>query len=209
MFVLTLPDSAFQYMSRQLTSGPVVLLFLTCAVNEATCAAWALWVLIVMAEDILKLPTCQRYHNLFSHTWFPSGLVLTLTGANGTQIRKSKKHALLVTILCINVQKIGKKGCDNLSRGLLGCDTMKCCGRIPVFQRSVLLPPSGWSAEDGGSIDLWNSDNLPQHYMESQPRRQLGTTTMKASKHVWQSNMDSVTPSAVEGTNIALPNWQK
>jgi len=26
--------------------------------------------------------------------------------------------------------------------GLLGCDTMQC-GRIPVFQRSMLLPPSG------------------------------------------------------------------
>jgi len=29
--------------------------------------------------------------------------------------------------------------------GILGCDTMQCCGRIPLFQGIILPPSSGWS----------------------------------------------------------------
>jgi len=43
------------------------------------------------------------------------------------------------------------------SWGLLGCNTVYCCGRIPNFQRSVLPPSSGWS----GSSGLWNIGILP------------------------------------------------
>jgi hypothetical protein len=32
-------------------------------------------------------------------------------------------------------------------RGLLGCDAVKCCGRIPKFRRSVLPPSSGCYTE--------------------------------------------------------------
>jgi len=48
------------------------------------------------------------------------------------------------------------------SRGLVGCDTVLCCGRIPTFQR---FP------EDGSSMNLWNIGILPQHNTVSQPRR--------------------------------------
>jgi hypothetical protein len=34
-------------------------------------------------------------------------------------------------------------GGDVSSRGLVGCDPVWCCGRIPVFQRSMLPPSSG------------------------------------------------------------------
>jgi hypothetical protein len=30
------------------------------------------------------------------------------------------------------------------SRGLLGCDAMQCCGRIPTFRRSMLPPSSSF-----------------------------------------------------------------
>jgi hypothetical protein len=42
--------------------------------------------------------------------------------------------------------------------------------RIPTFQRSVLLPSSGWS-EDWGIMDLWNVGILPQHCTASNPRK--------------------------------------
>jgi hypothetical protein len=35
----------------------------------------------------------------------------------------------------------GLQGCDISSRGLLGCDAVQCCDRIPTFQRSM-HPPS-------------------------------------------------------------------
>jgi len=43
---------------------------------------------------------------------------------------------------------------------LLGCDTMQYCGKVLMFQRSV-VPPSSLHTEDGGSTDLWNVDILP------------------------------------------------
>jgi len=71
----------------------------------------------------------------------------------------------------------GFEGGDISSRGLLGCDTMQCCGRIPTFQRSMLPPssPCGVTTqktstwiftavkasifalhpEDGESMNLW------------------------------------------------------
>jgi hypothetical protein len=44
--------------------------------------------------------------------------------------------------------------------GLLGCDAVKYCGRIPTFQ-----------GEERSSMDLWNVGILPQHNTASQPRR--------------------------------------
>jgi hypothetical protein len=38
------------------------------------------------------------------------------------------------------------------------------CGRMPTFQKFMLLPSSG-------QTDLWNDGILPQHYTASQPRR--------------------------------------
>jgi len=49
-------------------------------------------------------------------------------------------------------------------RGLLGCDGMQCCSRIPTFRGSMLPPPSGWR-------DLWNVVTLRKNYTVSQPRR--------------------------------------
>jgi hypothetical protein len=43
-----------------------------------------------------------------------------------------------------------------------------CCGRLPTFQMSKLLPFSGSS---GGSMGLWNVGILPRHYTASQPGR--------------------------------------
>ena len=61
IFTLTLPNCGFKHMSRQFSSGPVIILLPKCAVNEATQGAWTLWILMIMAEDILKLPTCQGH----------------------------------------------------------------------------------------------------------------------------------------------------
>jgi hypothetical protein len=36
----------------------------------------------------------------------------------------------------------GFHGGDVSSRGLLCCDAVQCCGRIPSFQRSMLSPSS-------------------------------------------------------------------
>jgi len=33
---------------------------------------------------------------------------------------------------------------EDSSRGLLGCDVVKCCFRIPTFQRSMLPRSPGW-----------------------------------------------------------------
>jgi len=74
------------------------------------------------------------------------------------------------------------------TRGLLGCDGLYCCGRIPTFQGSM-LHPSSLHPEDGGSMDQWNFSILPQHYMMSQLRRPwLEEINMKAN-HVlsWKS----------------------
>jgi hypothetical protein len=53
-------------------------------------------------------------------------------------------------------------------RGLLRRDAVQCCGRIPMFPKSML--PLTYP-EDGGSMDLWNVGILPQHYTASQRRR--------------------------------------
>jgi len=45
---------------------------------------------------------------------------------------------------------------SRLSRFKSSCDTVYCCGREPLFQRTQLL-------EDGGSKALRNIDILPQH----------------------------------------------
>jgi hypothetical protein len=60
-------------------------------------------------------------------------------------------------------------GDDVSSRGLPGCDTVWCCGRIPTFRRSMLTPSSEWS-EGGDNMYLWNAGILPQHHTVSQPR---------------------------------------
>jgi hypothetical protein len=39
----------------------------------------------------------------------------------------------------------GFHGSEDSSRGLLGCDAVWCCGRIPTYQRSMLPPSSGWT----------------------------------------------------------------
>jgi len=44
-----------------------------------------------------------------------------------------------------------------------------CC-RTPMFQRTVTLPSSGWSGDEGSKV-LQNAGILPQRYMASQPRR--------------------------------------
>jgi hypothetical protein len=45
-------------------------------------------------------------------------------------------------------------------RGLLGCDVVWRCGRIPTIERSMVPPSSGKS----GSMDIWNVGILPQNY---------------------------------------------
>jgi hypothetical protein len=44
----------------------------------------------------------------------------------------------------VDVTFCGFHGSDDSSLGLLGCDTVQCCSRIPVFQRSMLPPSSHW-----------------------------------------------------------------
>jgi hypothetical protein len=56
------------------------------------------------------------------------------------------------------------------SRFFRAVNTMQGCGGIQTFQKSMLPPSSGWSDEDGGSIDLWNVGILPQHCTASQCR---------------------------------------
>jgi len=49
----------------------------------------------------------------------------------------------------------GFHGSEYSSRGLLGCGSVQCCGRIPIFWETLLPPFSQWL----------------QYYMASQPRR--------------------------------------
>jgi len=58
-------------------------------------------------------------------------------------------------------RRVPRKQETSLSRGLLTCDAVQCCGRIPTFQGFL----KNW-----GTMDLWNFGILP-HYMASQPRR--------------------------------------
>jgi len=58
----------------------------------------------------------------------------------------------------------------NWSWGLLGCDTISCCGRIPTFRRTLLHQSSAF-VEDACSEVLRNVGNLPKHYTVSQTGR--------------------------------------
>jgi hypothetical protein len=63
----------------------------------------------------------------------------------------------------VGYQRFGRPCCFHLqseallsSRGLLGCDAVKCCGRIPTFRKSMSPPSSGWSfAIKSRSSGLW------------------------------------------------------
>jgi hypothetical protein len=44
----------------------------------------------------------------------------------------------------IHLPKFTEVRNTNSNRGLLGCDTMLCCGRIPTFRRSMLPTSSPW-----------------------------------------------------------------
>jgi hypothetical protein len=67
----------------------------------------------------------------------------------------------------VHLEIIYNRHVDHSSQGLLGCDA--ACGRIPMFQRTM-LPPSALHPENGGSNAIRNTGILPQHYMASQPR---------------------------------------
>jgi len=56
------------------------------------------------------------------------------------------------------------------SCSLLGCDTMQWRGRIPMFQRTMFPPSSGWNENEGSKV-LQNVGILPCHYKVSQPKR--------------------------------------
>jgi hypothetical protein len=51
---------------------------------------------------------------------------------------------------------------EDSSRGLLGCDDVYCCGRIPTFQRSM-LPPSSEDSSRGflGCDAVWCCGRIP------------------------------------------------
>jgi hypothetical protein len=50
-----------------------------------------------------------------------------------------------LVITCYACSEIrGFHGDEDYGRGLLGCDAMLCCGRIPAF-RLILLPQGGGS----------------------------------------------------------------
>jgi len=63
----------------------------------------------------------------------------------------------------------GFHGGDCSSRGLLGCDTVWCCGRIATLQSSM-LPPSSLHPEDEGSLVLvtlvFYHNTAPRHNPE-------------------------------------------
>jgi len=46
-------------------------------------------------------------------------------------------HAVCIALVKVCIQ--------TTSRCLLGCDAMKHCGRIPLLQRTLLPPSSGWN----------------------------------------------------------------
>lgn len=103
-------------MSRQLPSGPIIFFFFTCTVDKATQGTWALWVLIIMAEDVFKLPTCQGDQNVFSTTWFHIRLY-TMNNPNWvlmileSQMNINRESSCCV-LICI---QRGRKMDDNLT----------------------------------------------------------------------------------------------
>jgi len=64
----------------------------------------------------------------------------------------------------------GFDGDEDLSRGLLGCDIIYWCGKIPSLRR-VMLPSASIHPEDGCSMTLRNVGILLHNYTVSQPRR--------------------------------------
>jgi hypothetical protein len=50
-------------------------------------------------------------------------------------------------VFFISVQSIGGlHGGEHSSRGLLGCEAVSCCSRIPTFRRTLLPPEHGGQA---------------------------------------------------------------
>jgi len=58
--------------------------------------------------------------------------------------------------------------CGEDSSCLLGCNAVQCCGRMPLFWRTLLHL---FDPEDGGSNVLQNNGIILYHYTASQPRR--------------------------------------
>jgi len=77
-----------------------------------------------------------------------------------------------------NAYKIIFNGSDISSRGLLDCDAVYLCGRIPTFRRSMLPLFSGWN-EDGDSVVLRNVGIPPQHYTVSEPSEDGGSKALR------------------------------
>jgi len=69
---------------------------------------------------------------------------------------------------------------EDSSQGFLGCDTVQCCRRLPVFQMTLPLPSSNiWNIgillqpypASQNMLALQNIGIITQRYTESQPRR--------------------------------------
>jgi hypothetical protein len=123
------------------------------------------------------------------------------------EMKKLTKHFVSIELRELSIKKISNELYIS-NRGLLGCDAVKCCGRIPTFQRYMLPPSSGlWRCvvlwedanvleihaasafrvkwpEDGSSMDLRNVGSLPPtlHGVTTQETSTWNITGVKASK---------------------------
>jgi hypothetical protein len=65
---------------------------------------------------------------------------------------------------------------ENLSRGLLSCDAVQCCGTIPAIRRTLLTPSSGWP------LKLWYHTTT-LYGVITQKTSTWSITTVEASEH--------------------------
>jgi len=76
----------------------------------------------------------------------------TLRSSSLKKISKSKSEQLQVCKIW------GFHGDEDSNSGVLGYDTTQWCGRIPMFQRTMLPPSSGWKA-------AWLSEMLVSYHI--------------------------------------------
>jgi hypothetical protein len=67
------------------------------------------------------------------------------------------------------------------TQGLLGCEAMLCCGRIQIFQSSMLPPSSPWIWRQHGTMKCWYPTTTP-HGVTSHNTLMWNVITVKASK---------------------------
>jgi hypothetical protein len=69
----------------------------------------------------------------------------------------------------------GLHGGEDWSQGLLGCDAVQGCGRIPTFRRNLLSPTQRWR------LEYCSLTRSKQHWRQREqvpPKRRYPTTTL-------------------------------